>query len=896
MRNRVVLQCLPLFVAATLVGCNNEFNLPDTVNIGPVVLITAPQDEAVFGGFDTVEFRGTVVDDNGLDDLEIVSWYSDLDGELGEPDRVYPDAQGHSYLGAQLSSGSHAITFEATDLGGLTASDSITVIVGAAYTDPSAEILAPDDFDEFDVGDDVDFVGVVSDPNETADQLWVEWNYVNTTGGTATLIAEGNADANGTTTADWVDVPAGNFQVQLLVEDSDGYQASAEIFIVVIDPNDLDGDGDGFSVNGGDCDDQDATVYPGAPELCDGKDNDCNLVVDDKDDDLDYHIDEACVAYDGGVYPVDDCDDTDQTVYGGAPELEDGKDNDCDGEYDENSDLYDDDGDCFCEGGPGCTDGINPSCVTIEPGDCNDADANTHPDARDDPDVSFYDANCDDIDGDKELAVFVSTAGSNNSQCTFASPCRDIGHAIGVAGNRGLYQLYLRAGTYTEVVQPTSNLEVYGGYDASWVRAPVDLAGHESKILGTWYNADGQYMGVRARTVSGVLFADLHIQGPNASGTVSGKGKGSYAVHAVNASLTFERVRITGGKGAGGSNGSNGGNWNQSDRADDGDPGQNAYLLGWGQCSTDRQYGGSGGNESCSMTWRGDTTGGTGGTSGKADTSCCGGTCSFICGDCDDTAGLGGSNADYTWGTYGTGGSGGGTCTSNSPDDGRAGRVRNGSGGSGGDRDGGLSSNYWYAGSGGSGALGYNGGGGGGGGGSGGCDNSVDADAVGAGGGGGGAGGCLSPNVGGGGYGGGGSFGLFGVSSTISVYSSDFYLGEGGVGGIGGTGGAGQPGGQRGRGGYATTGVVAGGRGGNGGHGGHAGGGGGGAGGSVYGVYTLSSTVVASGNVYFGGLVGAGGYGGESAPYTSYTDGNDGYSGQSGVKANLGTCASASGC
>jgi len=30
-----------------------------------------------------------------------------------------------------------------------------------------------------------------------------------------------------------------------------------------------------------DCDDGDATVYPGAPELCDGKDNDCNGPVDD---------------------------------------------------------------------------------------------------------------------------------------------------------------------------------------------------------------------------------------------------------------------------------------------------------------------------------------------------------------------------------------------------------------------------------------------------------------------------------------------------------------------------------------------------------------------------------------------------------------------------------------
>ncbi|HSK14146.1 MAG TPA: MopE-related protein, partial [Phnomibacter sp.] len=59
----------------------------------------------------------------------------------------------------------------------------------------------------------------------------------------------------------------------------------------------LDNDGDGFGNNnvtqtacvapvgyvlqGGDCDDTDNTVYPGAPELCDGKDNNCNGTVDE---------------------------------------------------------------------------------------------------------------------------------------------------------------------------------------------------------------------------------------------------------------------------------------------------------------------------------------------------------------------------------------------------------------------------------------------------------------------------------------------------------------------------------------------------------------------------------------------------------------------------------------
>ncbi len=42
-----------------------------------------------------------------------------------------------------------------------------------------------------------------------------------------------------------------------------------------------DADGDGYTVQAGDCNDNDATIYPGAVELCDGLDNDCDGEVDE---------------------------------------------------------------------------------------------------------------------------------------------------------------------------------------------------------------------------------------------------------------------------------------------------------------------------------------------------------------------------------------------------------------------------------------------------------------------------------------------------------------------------------------------------------------------------------------------------------------------------------------
>jgi len=103
-----------------------------------------------------------------------------------------------------------------------------------------------------------------------------------------------------------------------------------------------DEDGDGaclLDVDGKtpwDCDDEDDQVYPGAPELCDGKDNTCAGAVPDEDADTDG---------DGLSICAGDCDDDDVDVYLGADEICDGKDDDCDGtppldEVDADADGY----------------------------------------------------------------------------------------------------------------------------------------------------------------------------------------------------------------------------------------------------------------------------------------------------------------------------------------------------------------------------------------------------------------------------------------------------------------------------------------------------------------------------------------------------------------------------
>lgn len=160
----------------------------------------------------------------------------------------------------------------------------------------------------------------------------------------------------------------------------------------------LDSDMDGFLRNE-DCDDQNPNIYPGADEICNARDDNCDGAIDEEDPLLDlstltvWYRDAdndgygnetdsltACVAPAWHVEASSagfDCDDTDPAYHPGADESDcnDPNDYNCDGSV-----AY---ADADEDGWPACTE-------------CNDADASINPDA-----IEI----CDELDNDCDTAI-----------------------------------------------------------------------------------------------------------------------------------------------------------------------------------------------------------------------------------------------------------------------------------------------------------------------------------------------------------------------------------------------------------------------------------------------------------------------------------------------------------
>jgi hypothetical protein len=259
----------------------------------------------------------------------------------------------------------------------------------------------------------------------------------------------------------------------------------------------------GYVADNTDCDDTDAAEYPGATEVCDGDDDDCDGIIDEDDaaDASDWYADtdsdtygdpavsvHQCAQPTGYVLDATDCNDTTATAYPGADEYCDGIDNDCDTYIDEDGEVLD--GDTFYADtdtdGTGDPDSTIVAC-TAPSGyvdnayDCNDADAS-------------------------EPVVTARTSGSASGAGTIASPLDTLQEAI----DRAAECVIAFAGTYQENIDFDGNaVDVWGveGSGMTYIDSggtPCDGASPEGcDATVTMASSSSAAMSLRGFTITG---------------------------------------------------------------------------------------------------------------------------------------------------------------------------------------------------------------------------------------------------------------------------------------------------------------------------------------------------------------------------------------------------------
>lgn len=360
----------PRIMVMVLFGmaCQSGDKTIGTSNRSPDAAFMLPIDGSEFDEGTVVEFYGTVGDDGPLEDLQ-VSWVSSIDGVL--PDFDPPDANGGvEFVTASLSEGVHVISLQVIDAYALQGEANIAVTINDVPDKPSIEILHPYAGEKGLEGSPYVFMAEVSDRQEPAEDLRVEVS-ANPGGFICFMSVDGTGLAQCS-----AELGLGTYTLTFRAEDSDGNVAEAFAAYQVVTILDFDGDGDGYSPNGGDCNDSNQEIYPGAPEICDGLDNDCSELTPAEvnsecyDDDGDGYCEVPPCINTTSVEP--DCDDSAPLAYPNATEVANNIDDNCDGRVDEGTVVYDDDGDGYCE---------TPPCVntTRQQPDCNDDEFTVNP-------------------------------------------------------------------------------------------------------------------------------------------------------------------------------------------------------------------------------------------------------------------------------------------------------------------------------------------------------------------------------------------------------------------------------------------------------------------------------------------------------------------------------------
>src|ERR1041385_3254697 len=204
------------------------------------------------------------------------------------------------------------------------------------------------------------------------------------------------------------------------------------------------------SLVSGDCNDNNASVHPGATEVCNGIDDNCTGGIDEgvqstfyADADGDTYGNAsvttmACNAPSGYVSDNTDCDDAHASVHPGATEVCNGIDDNCTGGIDEGvlSTFYRDaDGDAYGNASVTAQACSAPSGYVADATDCDDAHAGVHPGAAET--CNGIDDNCNSLvdDGVTFNNYYADADGDNYGSTLLGSFCSAPSNSSLVSGD-----------------------------------------------------------------------------------------------------------------------------------------------------------------------------------------------------------------------------------------------------------------------------------------------------------------------------------------------------------------------------------------------------------------------------------------------------------------------------
>jgi len=259
-------------VSATLYLSGSASNTPPTADI------TSPSNGVVVSQGLTLNFSGLVADAEDPPEELAVRWISSIDGRINS---AAADLTGLAIFSTtQLSVGTHLITLRVTDSGRLSGEDHVAISVNPS-TPPSTAALCVTpmslDFGSTGSARTVQVSNCGSGTltwSMTSNRTWLS-----ATPGAGSLLA-------GEFTVVNLSVDRANLQFVtpysggLVIQSNGGNNLVAVQMFVPC--GDRDGDGYNDAACGGnDCDDNDPNVHPGAIDICNGVDDDCDGVTDE---------------------------------------------------------------------------------------------------------------------------------------------------------------------------------------------------------------------------------------------------------------------------------------------------------------------------------------------------------------------------------------------------------------------------------------------------------------------------------------------------------------------------------------------------------------------------------------------------------------------------------------